>query len=447
MSKQLAISGFPEWLPEQRIIENTILNQIRNKFELFGFLPMETRAVEPLSQLLKQGETDKEIYVLRRLQTDDEEDEAEFGLHFDLTVPLARYVQQYRGQLNFPLKRYQIQKVWRGERPQEGRYREFYQADIDVIGADTLPLHFDAEMPWLLYEVLKDLPIPQVHILINNRKLLEGYYRGLGIEDIVGVLRIVDKLDKIGEEGTLSLLVEQAGLSPDTAKQCLAIGHIQSDDTSFVDQVKSLGVRHELLDEGLDELAFVMTSLEDLPKGAVKVDLHIARGLDYYTGMVYEGFLQGHESLGAVCSGGRYDDLASSSGKNKMPGVGVSIGITRILGYLFSKGLLQASRKTPTCVLVALPSEEKRSLTRDSARQLRERGICCETYHLPQKYGKQIRYAERLGIPYVWFPETEEGNQQVRDIRLGEQSTADPASWMPPKEDLNVQIEYNDEVE
>ncbi len=447
MKKIKSISGFPEWLPEQRLIEQEILKTIQQKFELFGFTPIETRAVELLEQLLAKGETDKEIYTLHRLQavSDENAEDAEFGLHFDLTVPLARYVMQHRGKLNFPFKRYQIQKVWRGERPQEGRYREFYQADIDVIAENELPLHFDAEMPWLLYEIMQALPFPEIRILINNRKILEGFYRGLGINDITSVLRAVDKLDKIGEEGVLSILVDQLEVEPDNAKKCLELGRIHSSDCSFVERVKEFGVQNELLDEGLNELAFVMESLSSLPEGSIVADLHIARGLDYYTGTVYEGYLVNHENLGAVCSGGRYDDLASSDGKNKLPGVGVSIGITRILGYLFSNSMLAINRKTPTCVLVTLPDDTQRMAANEVVRTLRQRGIPAELFHKPIKFGKQIRHAERFGIPYVWFLSVENTeSHEIRDIRSGEQYPANADKWEPPEHDLKLNITLNE---
>ncbi len=207
------ISGFPEWSPEGRIIEQQMIDQLRRSFESFGFAPIETRAMEPLEHLLTKGETDKEVYTVQRLQAEAGDKEPGLGLHFDLTVPFARYVLENRGKLQFPFKRYQIQKVWRGERPQRGRYREFYQADIDVIGRDQLPLHFDAEIPLVIHQVLSALPIPRVEIHVNNRKLIEGFYRGIGIEDVTAVLRTVDKLAKIGADGVFKVLTERVGLT------------------------------------------------------------------------------------------------------------------------------------------------------------------------------------------------------------------------------------------
>ena len=434
------LSGFPEWLPGQRIVEQRLLDRIRERFERFGFTPIETRAVEPLRYLLAKGETDKEIYVLRRLQAEPGEADSELGLHFDLTVPFARYVAQHRHQLVFPLRRYQIQKAWRGERPQEGRYREFYQADVDVIGDGELPLSHDAEMLAMLHDVLGALPIPPVRLLVSNRKVLEGAYRALGIDDTHGVLRTVDKLDKIGERGVHGLLTTNLRLPPSSAETCLALARMRGADDSVATRVSGLGLRHELLETGLEELRFILRAARELPPDAIVIDLHIARGFDYYTGMVCEGVMVGHEDLGSIASGGRYDDLASMGGGAKLPGIGVSIGVTRILGRLFARDLLRASRQTPSCALVALVSEETRGASDTIARQLRARGIRCEVFDRPLKLGKQIRHAEQKGIPFVWFPALEDRAASVRDIRSGVQTDADPAEWQPPVEDVEPAV-------
>ena len=436
MAKITALTGFPEWLPEQRLVEQRLLDLVRRKFELFGFTPLETRAVEPLDVLLKKGASDKEIYVLKRLHAEETED-AELGLHFDLTVPFARYVSQHRGTLAFPFKRYQIQKVWRGERPQQGRYREFYQADIDVIGDGELPVRFDAEMALLLHEVVSSLPIPKIQLRINNRKVLEGFYRALGLTNIIDVLRSVDKLDKIGEDGVKKALISENGLDEKQADACLALARIRGPGSEAVAQVRALGQSHPLLDQGLEELAAVMNMLRDLPPEAAIADLHIARGLDYYTGTVYEGVLLEHPQLGAVCSGGRYDNLASDD-KVKLPGVGVSLGISRILGLLFAKNSIVASRATPTLVLISLASEEDRARAYAAAKDLRSRNIATEVFHAPLKFGKQIRYAERKGIPYVLF--LGENQVEVRDIRSGQQTAIELAQWSPPAEELEIQV-------
>ena len=258
--KPKQISGFPELLPEYRIIEQEWLDKIRAVFESYGFCSIETPSVEEIDALLaKGGDTEKEIYTLHRLHEDENSSkDARLALHFNLTVPTARYVAQHFNYLVFPFKRYQIQKSWRGERPQKGRFREFYQADIDVINVDSLPLHFDAELPAVMYEAYKALDIPPIEIRISNRKIICGYLQGLGIDDIPPVTRILDKLDKIGEEKVIKMLVQEEGLSKDIAKKALALTEIESDDGNFVELVKALKIENELLDQGLEELSFVI---------------------------------------------------------------------------------------------------------------------------------------------------------------------------------------------
>ncbi|WP_229398409.1 histidine--tRNA ligase [Micromonospora okii] len=436
MSKPTPISGFPEWTPAQRMIEQFVLDRIRATFELYGFAPLETRAVEPLDQLLRKGETSKEVYVLRRLQADDEGtgDDA-LGLHFDLTVPFARYVLENAGKLQFPFRRYQIQKVWRGERPQEGRYREFLQADIDIVDRDTLAAHHEAEMPLVVGDALRSLPIPPVTIRVNNRKVCEGFYRGVGLTDPEAALRAVDKLDKIGPAKVTELLVATAGASEAQAKACLALAEISAPDASFADAVRALGVTDPLLDEGIAELVTVVETAAAHSPGLCVADLRIARGLDYYTGTVYETSLAGYERFGSICSGGRYDTLASAGGVS-FPGVGISIGVSRLLGLLFGANALSVSRSVPTCVLVAVPSEERRAASNAIADALRRRGVPTEVSPSAAKFGKQIRYAERRGIPYVWFPGDEGAADEVKDIRSGEQQMAAAGEWTPPRADL-----------
>ena len=433
MNKPRPISGFPEWTPPQRMIEQRFLDKIKDVFELYGYAPLETRAVEPLDQLLRKGETSKEVYVLRRLQEEaGSASEDALGLHFDLTVPFARYVLENSGKLQFPFRRYQIQKVWRGERPQEGRYREFRQADIDVVDRDTLPPHYEAEMPLVIGDALSALPIPKVTIQVNNRKVCEGYYRGLGVGDPEAALRAVDKLDKIGPARVGELLVQTAGATEAQAKAVLALAEISAPDASFADAVRALGVSDPLLDEGLAELVDVVETAAAYAPGLCVADLKIARGLDYYTGTVYETQLAGFERFGSICSGGRYDNLATS-GNERFPGVGISLGVSRLLGLLFGGGRLAISREVPTCVLVALADEEHRRSADGIAAALRKRGIPVEVSPTAAKYGKQIRHAERRGIPFVWFPGEPDS---VKDIRSGDQVDADPATWTPPAEDL-----------
>jgi histidyl-tRNA synthetase len=437
MSKPTPISGFPEWLPAQRMIEQNVVERIRKTFELYGFAPLETRAVEPLDQLLRKGETSKEVYVLRRLQEDPagpRSDDA-LGLHFDLTVPFARFVLENSGKLQFPFRRYQIQKVWRGERPQEGRYREFLQADIDVVDRDNLPFHYDTEMPLVIGDAFASLPIPTATILVNNRKVCEGFYRGLGLADPDQVLRTIDKLDKIGPDKVAALLVETAGATDAQAAACLRLASISATDGSFVDAVRALGVDNPLLDEGLEELLRVVEAGVEHAPGLIRAELKIARGLDYYTGTVYETQLQGYEKFGSICSGGRYENLATA-GNERFPGVGISIGVSRMLGLLFGKDALTISRSVPTCVVVALPADDLRPACDRIAQALRGRGINTEVAPSAAKFGKQIRFAERRGIPYVWFPGTEGAPDTIKDIRSGEQVEADAGSWTPPAADL-----------
>jgi histidyl-tRNA synthetase len=431
----MPISGFPEYLPGDRIVEQRFLDVIRETFELHGFSSIETRSIEPVERLSAQGEdADKEIYAVSRLGGDD--DDARWGLHFDLTVPFARYVVENAGRLVFPFRRYQIQKAWRGERPQEGRYREFTQADIDVVDADTLSPHFEAEMPLIVADVFSRFPLGDFVVQVNNRKIAEGFYLAIGLTDVVGTLRIVDKLDKVGPEKVAAMLRE-AGATDEQAAACLALAGIRSADLSFVDAVRALGVSHPTLDEGLAALVAVMETAMRYAPGRVVADLRIARGLDYYTGTVYETTLVGYESWGSMCSGGRYDALASD-GRTTYPGVGVSIGVSRILGLLLGNRLVRASRSTPSAVLVAVTSEESRTRSVAVAGTLRSRGIACEVAPRADRFGKQIRYAERRGIPYVWFPGADEmtGGDEVKDIRSGDQVPASAESWECPPEDL-----------
>ncbi len=440
MARTSPLSGFPEWLPEQRLVEQQVLDTLREVFELHGFSSVETRALEPLSELVRQGETSKEVYVVRRLQAEAEGDDTGLGLHFDLTVPLARYVVEHAGKLDFPFRRYQIQKAWRGERPQEGRYREFTQADVDIIGRDTLGFHHEVELTVAIGDAFRRLPVPPVRILVNNRRIAEGFYLGAGVpgELVPAVLRSVDKLDKIGADGVRAALLRD-GITGEQATACLSLASISSADTSFVDEVHALGVRHDLLDQGLTELSRVVESAAQHVPGLLVADLRIARGLDYYTGTVYETQLIGHEDLGSICSGGRYDALATD-GATTYPGVGISVGVTRLLSRLFSRGLVTASRRVPTCVLVALPDDASRPACDRVAASLRARGVPTEVAPDAAKYGKQIKYADRRGIPFVWFPGGADAPDQVKDIRTGEQIDADAAIWHPAADDLRPAV-------
>jgi histidyl-tRNA synthetase len=440
VSKVRPISGFPEWLPGERIIEQHFLDVIRETFELHGFASIQTRAVEPIERLSSQGEdTDKEIYAISRLAAGSEASsrDPKLALHFDLTVPFARYVLENAGKLTFPFRRYQIQPVWRGERPQEGRYREFTQCDIDIVNAGELAPQYEAELPLVIADAFSKLPIGPFRIQVNNRKIPEGFYLGIGLTDVQAMLRIVDKLDKIGPDAVRDLMVA-AGATPEQAAAALALAQINAPDESFVEQVLALGVQHDTLSRGLAELSAVIRVGAEHASGLMVADLKVARGLDYYTGTVYETQLIGFESYGSICSGGRYDALASD-GRTTYPGVGISIGLSRLLAKIMPT--LAATRSTPSCVLVALADERDRGKGMGVASALRRRGIACEVAPVAAKFGKQIMFAQRRGIPFVWFPASgEQGSDSVKDIRSGAQAVASPSSWMPPPDDLRPRV-------
>ena len=428
-----SLSGFPEWLPEGRIIEMHVLDELRRVFELHGFAGIETRAVETLAQLEAKGETSKEIYVLDRLQAlkaaasgARAPKDKGIGLHFDLTVPFARYVVENANELDFPFKRYQIQKVWRGERPQEGRFREFTQADIDVVGNGELPFHFEVDLPLVMAEALNNLPIPPVRVLVNNRKVVQGVCESLGVTDVEAALRGLDKIDKIGPEGV--------------AKELAESGIDAADSGEVRERLASLGVGGELLEQGLSELTALLDTANKRMPGAVVADLKIARGLDYYTGSVYESEIEGHEDLGSICSGGRYDSLAKD-GKRTYPGVGLSIGVSRLVSRMISAPLARASRKVPTAVVVAVTNEERRERSEEIAAALRARGISTDVAPSAAKFGKQIKFADKRGIPFVWFPGEDGASDTVKDIRTGEQVDADAATWMLPDADAAPSVE------
>src|ERR671921_1593671 len=357
--KPTPLSGFPELLPEHRAVEREVIASLARTFELHGFANIETRAVEPVDQLLRKGDIDKEVYVLRRLHADPEGGDSGLGLHFDLTVPFARYVLEHAGHLEFPFRRFQIQPAWRGERPQEGRYRQFTQADVDIVGRDELPFHHDVEVMSVMVDALSRLPIPRVSFQFNNRKLIQGFYRGLGIADVTDAIRVIDKLDKLPGDEVAAMLVERVGTTPEQAQRCLELATIRVEDTSFVEQVRALGVADELLDQGLEELAAVVEGCRAVAgdRVGVEANLRIARGLDYYTGTVVEIFMEGYERLKSVGGGGRYDALASD-GRTTYPGVGVSFGVSRTLIPLLADGVVAPGPKVPSRVLVALVDEE-----------------------------------------------------------------------------------------
>lgn len=426
--KPTPISGFPEWLPEERIVEQRWFDHIRRVFESYGFCSIETPSVEALDAITAKGEVDKEIYVIDRLHKEDGDKEARLALHFDQTVPLARYVAQHFSDLVFPFKRYQMQRVWRGERPQMGRMREFYQCDIDIIHVDNLPISFDADVAAVMYEVLEGLNIGRVQLRINNRKILMGLLESMNITDAIPVTRAVDKLEKIGEDDVRKQLLE-AGLSEAQANDVLTLAQIKGKG----DAIRAIEAKNDTMKAGIEELAFVLDNLKHLPDHAVVGDLMIVRGLDYYTGTVYETqLLDVPEFTGSVCSGGRYDDLAGSFINKHLPGVGISIGFSRLFDVMRQSrpDLLGIGPKSPAHIMMVLPSEDKRALAHETARTLRNRGYNVEVYHAPQKIGKQMEYASKKLIPYVWFPPFEDGKpHEVKNMTTGEQSAADPDNW------------------
>lgn len=441
-------------------MEQQAIDTLRRVFEINGFLGIETRAVEQGSSLLKKGETSKEIYLLSRLQEVGQENdtpvEERLGLHFDLTVPLSRYVVEHSGDLAFPFKRWQIQKVWRGERPQEGRFREFIQADIDVIGNGDLPDHYEVELPLVMVSALEELRafgLPKATVHANNRKLSEGFYHGLGLTDIEGVLREIDKLDKIGPDEVTKLLVDQCGADDAQAGACLDLANLSASTgaelrTLFDGLCDRHGIdkdsdAYRLAIDGLDTLAMIVDEAAAIRPGSVIADLKIARGLDYYTGSVYETFLDGAASLGSICSGGRYDNLATQ-GKHKYPGVGLSIGLSRLVSYMLHTAGAKANRQSPAAVMVAVWNEDERAEANRVAFTLRGRGIATDVAPTAAKLGKQIKYADKLGIPYVWFPGQDGAGDEVKNIVTGEQKPADAQSWEPDTVVARQTVVYGD---
>lgn len=432
--KPKPISGFPEWLPEIRLVEQQWFDHIRRVFESYGFCSIETPSVEELDVLRAKGEVDKEIYVLERLHKEEgEKGEARLALHFDQTVPLARYVAQNFNDLVFPFKRYQMQRVWRGERPQAGRFREFYQCDIDVIGVDNVPLHFDAEMPAIMWKVMSGLPGMEgekIQMQISNRKVLMGFLQTMSVDDPAAVTRAIDKLEKIGAAKVTEEL-DKAGLDPQQAEKVLHLASIKTADPVALQQaVASLNVDNETFRAGIEELGFVLENLKHLPKGAIIADLSIVRGLDYYTGIVYETRFMDDPAYGSICSGGRYDDLAGSYINKHLPGVGISVGFSRLFARMVDQGKISTARKSPADVMVMMPHEDQRPAITALCQALRARGLRVEMYHAARKFPDQLKYASRKGIPYVWITE-EDGSSQVKNMLTGEQQKADPQTWSP----------------
>lgn len=438
MSTPKKISGFPERLPAQRMVELKWEDIIRKHYESFGYTPLQTSVVEEVETLrAKGGDVDKEIFGVSRLTRDEgnDVDEVRLALRFDQTVPLARYVAQNYSNLQFPFKRYVVAKSYRGERAQSGRFREFTQADIDVIDHGSVSIEFDAEMPRIAHKILGEIGLPETVTHINNRKLMQGFYGGLGISNPMLAIQIVDKLDKIGEDGVRESLVSQMQLSEDAVQACLKLAKIKSSDTSFAFQVAALGISNDTLTEGLDELSYVIDALDDLPQGSIFADLSIARGLDYYTGTVYEGKFKAYSDFSTIYGGGRYDNLVGTYLNRNLPGVGISIGLTRIFAKLLEEGLINTKESSPTHVLIMRYEDSDMRSLRLIAEEMREKGTNVEVYHKAAKIGDQIGYANKRGIPFVLFPSIEPSKpHEIKDLSTKKQYPIDIYEWAVPAE-------------
>lgn len=415
------LPGFMELLPNEQIQFNSMMDKIRKSYERFGFLPLDTPIIEMADVLLAKagGETEKQIYRFNK-------GEADLALRFDLTVPLAKYVTQYYNDITFPFKRYQIGKVYRGEKPQKGRYREFYQCDIDIIGDENLSIINDAEMPSVIYTTIKELGFDNFTIRINNRKLLNGLFAELELKDeSVEVMRIIDKLEKIGKENVVKCLQD---LKIEQEKIDKIMSFIEIDGTSDekIAKLEDLKIENELFVQGLSELKDVVkyVRLFGVPDTHFKVDLTIARGLDYYTGTVYETFLNDYREVGSVCSGGRYDNLSEFYTDKKMPGVGVSIGLTRLFYKLNELNIIKEKEKSISKVLVVSMTDNiDRAL--EVGKNLRDAGINSDVYLENKKIKAKFKYADKLQIPYVAIIGEEEeknGTVSLKNMETGEQT-------------------------
>lgn len=414
------LSGFMELLPSQQMVFNEIFEIIRRSYESFGFIPLDTPVLERAEVLLAKagGETEKQIYRFTKGKTD-------LAMRFDMTVPLARYVANNYGELTFPFKRYAMGKVYRGERPQAGRFREFYQCDIDIIGDGNLELSFDAEIPTIIYAVFRKLGFEKFTIRINNRKIFNGLFDGLGVSEYsTCIMQSIDRLEKIGTEAVRNEL-NGYGLSIDVVDKLFDFIKLRGDNDQIILGLKKLGVKSTIFSEGIDELAEVIALMRgsNVPEENFKVDLTIARGLDYYTGTVYETQLNEYPEIGSVCSGGRYDDLAGHYTKRSLPGVGISIGLTRLFDQLTKKGVLKSGKATPTEVLI-IPMTKDKTSSLGLATKLRDNGIAAEVSFVEGKIKKRISYADKLGIPFVVFIGEEEirgGFLTVKNLKDGTQ--------------------------
>ena len=418
------LSGFMELLPQPQQQMERMMDILRRTYSLYGFTPLDTPVIEASEVLLAKGggETEKQIY---RFQKGD----ADLALRFDLTVPLAKYVALHYNDLSFPFRRYQIGKVYRGERAQRGRFREFYQADIDIIGDGRLDITNEAEIPAIIYQTFTSLGLKRFQIRVNNRKILNGFYAMLGLTEQSGdIMRTVDKLDKIGAEKVRTLLVDECGVSAESADEILKFIAIAGGNEQVLTALESYRGRNEVFDEGLDQLNTVVKYLSafGVPAENFAVDLTIARGLDYYTGTVYETTLLDHPEIGSVCSGGRYDNLAEYYTDRQLPGVGISIGLTRLFYVLGEQGLLNPDLPTAPADVLILPMTAELSPAVTLATRLRAAGIRTQLYTEQKKFKAKMSYADKLGVPYVVFLGDDEiaGNVVAcKDMTSGEQTT------------------------
>lgn len=416
------LPGFMELLPNEQILFNHMMDTIRKNYEKFGFLPIDTPIIEKSEVLLAKGggETEKQIYKVVK-------GSADMSLRFDLTVPLARYVAQHYSDINFPFKRYHISKVYRGERNQRGRFREFYQADVDIIGNGSLDVVNDAEIPAIIYSTFKDLGFDSFTIMINNRRLLTGFFQSLNIEDPTPVLRAVDKLEKIGLDN-VKLELEKAEIDEESIEKILEFIEIKGSNEEIIERLKDLEIDNELFKEGLEELETVSNYIHSfgVSKENYQIDLTITRGLDYYTGTVYETFLDDHPEVGSVCSGGRYDDLANHYTKQKLPGVGISIGLTRLY-YQLTEGKIIDVEESSLAKVLIIPMDSKLSERAvEIGNTLRTNDIYTQVYLESGKLGKKFNYADRMKVPYVIVVGEEEvktGKYSLRNMKTGDQES------------------------
>ena len=420
--KPRTLSGFMELLPAPQMQLERMMQILRETYALYGFTPLDTPLLESSEILLAKGggETEKQIY---RFQKGD----SDLALRFDLTVPLAKYVALHANELSFPFRRYQIGKVYRGERAQRGRFREFYQADIDIIGDGKLDILNEAEIPSIIYTIFRRFGLKRFTIRVNNRKLLNGFYALLGLSEQAGdIMRTVDKLDKIGAEKVRVILIEDCGVSEEQADEILRFIAIRGTNAEVLDALQAWSGKNEVFDTGLAELTAVAAQLSafGVPEENFAIDLTIARGLDYYTGTVYETTLDDHREIGSVCSGGRYDDLAAYYTDRKLPGVGISIGLTRLFYVLGEQGMLNDALPTAPADCLLLPMTDDLSAAVRLATALRQAGIRTQLYSEQKKFKAKMQYADKLGIPYVIFlgeDEIARGECSVKELRTGEQ--------------------------